>query len=141
MRADYGAGIYSEEFTRRTYAALIEHARTHLERGQGVIIDATFRHPAERREIMEIALRAGFPLLFVECRAASHLVLRRLRERETSSGEVSDADAGVYLRQHDDFVALDEIPQACRVVVNTAHSLARTIDEIEAALARVNVKQ
>lgn len=119
LRAPYGGGIYSQEFTQRTYEALVLGARQRLEAGASVILDATFRHPGERRRLIETAARTSAIVLFVECRADETEVMRRLSERSRRPGSVSDADATVYRRQVADFVPLNEIAPECRIVADT----------------------
>jgi uncharacterized protein len=130
MRASYGAGIYTEEFTRRTYEALISEARKRLAEGRAIILDATFRHPAERQPVVEMATRIRAPFLFIECRVDDAEVLRRLRKRERRPGEVSDATAGIYVRQREDFVPLDEIPERRRLVADTSRHPQEIANEI-----------
>jgi aminoglycoside phosphotransferase family enzyme/predicted kinase len=127
MRASYGAGIYTEEFTRRTYEALIAEARKRLVEGRAIILDATFRHPAERRPVVEMATQIGAPFLFIECRVDDAEVLRRLRKREQRPGEVSDATTDVYSRQREDF---DEIPERRRFIADTSRHPQEIADEI-----------
>jgi aminoglycoside phosphotransferase family enzyme/predicted kinase len=129
MRASYGAGIYTEEFTRRTYEALIAEARKRLAEGCAIILDATFRHPAERRPVVEMATHLGAPFLFVECRADDAEVLRRLRKRERRPAEVSDATTDVYLRQREDFVPLEEIPERRRFIADTSRHSREIAEE------------
>jgi predicted kinase len=130
MRASYGAGIYTEEFTRRTYEAIVAGAGKRLAEGRAIILAATFRHPAERRAVVEMATQMGAPFVFIECRADDAEVLRRLRKRERRPGEVSDATAEVYLRQREDFVPLDEIPARCRFIADTWRQPRDVADEI-----------
>jgi predicted kinase len=130
MRASYGAGIYTEEITRRTYEALIAEARKRLAEGRAIILDATFRHPAERRPVVEMATHMGARLLFVECRADDAEVLRRLHKRARQPGEVSDATSDVYVRQREDFVPVDEIPERSRFVADPSRHPQETAVEI-----------
>jgi uncharacterized protein len=130
MRASYGAGIYTEEFTRRTYEAIIAEAGKRLAEGSAIILDATFRHPEERRPVVEMATHMGVPFLFIECRADDAEVLRRLLKRERRPGEVSDATADIYVRQRADFVPLDEIPERRRFIADTSHHPQEIADEI-----------
>jgi aminoglycoside phosphotransferase family enzyme/predicted kinase len=130
MRASYDAGIYTEEFTRRTYEAIVAEAGKRLAEGRAIILDATFRHPAERRPVVEMATHMGAPFLFIECRAEDSEVLRRLLKRERRPGEVSDATADIYVRQHADFVPLDEIPERSRFIADTSRHPQEIADEI-----------
>ena len=134
QKAPYGSGIYSQEFTQRTYDALILGARQRLEAGAGVILDATFRHPGERRHVLEIAARTRATVLFVECRADEAEVMRRLSERSRRPGSVSDADAAVHLRQLADFVPLDEIAVEYRIVADTTRGNDATVIAAERRL-------
>ena len=130
LKASYEGGIYSKKFTERTYNALFGEARLRLEKGAGVILDATFRHPGERGAVIETAAQSGASVLFVECRAGEEEVMRRLHERSRLPGSVSDADESVFLRQRSDFVPLGDIPSANRIVADTV----RGYDEINKAV-------
>ncbi|MBI3300592.1 MAG: AAA family ATPase [Deltaproteobacteria bacterium] len=77
--ADYGAGIYSEAFTRRTYTALRTRAEEELRAGRGIIIDATCKQREDRKALLELGSRLAVPVLFLECRASAAEVERRLR--------------------------------------------------------------
>lgn len=137
LKAPYGGGIYSQEFTQRTYDALILGAKQRIETGAGVILDATFRHPGERRRVLEAAVHTGACALFVECRADESEVMRRLSERSRRPGSVSDADAAVYLRQVADFVPLDEIAPECRIVADTTRGNDAAVLAVERQLGRL----
>jgi hypothetical protein len=49
--------------------------------------------------------------------------VRRLTARARRADEISDAGVATYLRQRGEFVALNEIPQASRLVVDTGRGL------------------
>jgi uncharacterized protein len=119
----YAAGAYSLEFTRKTYGALLDAAAARLREGEGVIVDATFAEPAYRAAALALAARAGVPPLFVECRASHDEIVRRLTRRARSADEISDAGVAVYLRQRTEFVALEDLPQSCRLVADTERGL------------------
>ena len=115
----YATGAYSREFTQKTYAALLGEAAARLHDGAGVIIDATFAAPAYRAEALALAARAHVPALIVECTASHEEIVRRLSHRARRTDEISDAGVATYLRQRGEFVALNEIPQSCHLVVDT----------------------
>jgi aminoglycoside phosphotransferase family enzyme/predicted kinase len=119
----FAAGAYSLEFTRKTYAALLAEAAARLRDGAGVILDATFAAPAHRADALALAARAQVPALFVECAAGHDEIVRRLSRRTRRTDEVSDAGVETYLRQRGEFVALNEIPQLHRLVVDTERGL------------------
>lgn len=132
--ATYAAGIYTPAFDRLTYDALLAEARAHLHDGRGVIVEATFRRPDDRRAALACANDAAVPVLFVECRTAHAEILRRLRERSVNQRGPSDATGEVYLRQRAEFVPLDEIPARRHLVADTTAGVAAEPPRIEAAL-------
>lgn len=132
--AEYGSGIYRENFTRRTYLTMLAEAEARLRKSRGVILDATFRHADERRLVVEIAARAGIRVLFVECRVPAEVALARIAERERRDGEVSDANAAIYSRQVQDFEAPDEIPEESRLAVDTSADFDRAVAAVIRAL-------
>ena len=87
-----GAAAYSESFNRRTYAELGRLARDELKRSGGVLVDATFRHAADRAAFLDEL--GGLPeaSMVVECRAPAAVRLERARRRSGEAGAVSDAD-------------------------------------------------
>ncbi|MDH3271510.1 MAG: AAA family ATPase [Gemmatimonadota bacterium] len=92
-RAAFGAGIYTAEWNRRTYAACFDQARALLFQGKRVIIDASFREARRRREGLEQALRMGVRGGFLGCVAPPDTIRSRLGSRR---GGASDADWAIY---------------------------------------------
>ncbi len=134
----YGAGIYSPEVDRLTYDALMAQAEGHLQRGCGVIIDATFKKPADRRAALAIGSRGRVPVFFVETRSEHEEVLHRLRERSRDRRGPSDATDEVYLQQRTDFVPLAEISARQHIVVDTTKGAELAIPIIEDALTHLS---
>ncbi len=134
-RAGYAEGIYTEDFNRRTYEAMVEQGEKLLRSGRGVILDATFRDPGKRRLVSEMASRAGVPWLFVECRCDEKEAISRLKERARRGAQVSDADVQVYLRQRAEFVALNEIPAYRHCTLDTTEDGTAGVLEVELRMA------
>ena len=91
--------IYSQDFTMRTYRELGRAAGDEARRSGGAIVDATFHHRAERAAFRGGLDDAGAPMLFVECRAPTSVLLTRARQRERNPSRISDADAAIVERQ------------------------------------------
>jgi len=89
----FGEGLYSAEWTERTYAECLSRAETLLFEGGRVLVDANFREESRRRAFLDAADRWGVPACFLLCRAASEVVRSRLERR---AGDASDADWSVY---------------------------------------------
>ncbi|MBI3245468.1 MAG: AAA family ATPase [Deltaproteobacteria bacterium] len=132
---EYRSGVYSEDFTRRTYAALLTHAEEELHSGRGVIVDATCKQPADRRSLLALGERLNVPVVFVECRAPLAEVERRLRERERRGDSVSDATWEIACQQEADFPPFDDIPASCHQVIDTQGDLDEALVPLEEALS------
>lgn len=91
--SDWGQGIYTPEWNDRTYAALLEQAADGLFHGKRVLLEATFREEKQRKAFLKKGRALSVPVLFIECVAGEGEIRARLSRR---SGDVSDADVGVY---------------------------------------------
>ncbi len=118
--AAYQSGIYAVEFSRKTYAAMVERAEAVLDEGRGVILDATWRASVSRAMLMEMVARKNAALTFIECFCDESQILRRLDARKRSRSDPSEADRTVYLRQRGEFEPFDEIPSKDRIAVDTS---------------------
>src|SRR5262249_1399779 len=65
----FGEGIYTLDWTDRTYAECLRRAEGMLFEGKRVLIDATFGIEAKRRLFLDAARRWGVPGVFLLCRA------------------------------------------------------------------------
>ena len=60
-RSEFGQGIYTAEWTKRTYAECLRRAEELLYSGERVLVDANFREENQRRMFLDSALRCGVP--------------------------------------------------------------------------------
>jgi aminoglycoside phosphotransferase family enzyme/predicted kinase len=88
----FGTGLYSAEWTERTYEATLAAAHASLADGHTTVIDASFGRAEHRRRASQIAADAGARAIFVECICPRDLALTRLAERWQSRGR-----AGAHL--------------------------------------------
>ena len=111
---DYGKGIYSDEFTDKTYGELVKRASSHLQEGRSVVLDATFSRRRFIEAAKEASARWGAHFNIIECVADDETVKRHLLKRkageEKGAVAVSDAVWGVYLRQKAAFEPICELP-------------------------------
>lgn len=87
------AGIYTPEWTGRTYAECRARAEKLLFAGERVLIDATFMEEQHRRSMLQMARDWGVRGLFFVCETPAKIVRARLAAR---TGDPSDADWVVY---------------------------------------------
>jgi aminoglycoside phosphotransferase family enzyme/predicted kinase len=86
-----GEGIYTDEWSDRTYAALLAHAAPALRAGRTVVLDATWSERRRRSAARELAERSNARafLLRVDCDEAT--ALARVRARAARRDDPSDA--------------------------------------------------
>jgi aminoglycoside phosphotransferase family enzyme/predicted kinase len=83
--------LYSARMTTRTYAELSRLALMNVRELQSVILDATFGTRQQRDALRQRLTRAKVNYCFVEARAATDLIRKRLAKRAQSTTEISDA--------------------------------------------------
>jgi aminoglycoside phosphotransferase family enzyme/predicted kinase len=89
----FGEGIYTDEWTSRSYAECLRRAEAHLFEGRRVVVDASFRSEACRKPFFDVGACWAVPTVFFLCRADAEIVRGRLAGRQ---GDASDADWVIY---------------------------------------------
>ncbi len=91
----YQTGLYRPEQIDATYAELLHRARWHLERGESVIVDASWRRTSHRDDAAAVAHAAGAELHALACFVEWEVARARLAARVEAGTDASDADASV----------------------------------------------
>lgn len=115
----FGAGIYTPEWSRRTYAELLRRAGLLMALGESVVLDATWGHRDERRLARQLADDAAAELSVFECRLPADEASGRIRDRV----DVSDADDEVARR-----LRAEMAPWSGSHQVDTSDTPSRTVD-------------
>lgn len=129
QQEDVGKGIYTPEFSRRTYDALLDHADTHFSvNTQGcVVLDGSYQSWAER-DLVRKRFAAQVRIVFVHCSCSERVVKERLAIRADDPDAVSDGNWKIYQEQKERFQALTDEEQA--VLIDTNASLDELIVEV-----------
>lgn len=90
-RADFAQGIYEAGWTERTYGELVARAGTLLERGESVVLDASWTKAEHRGLAHDVAVRTHSRFVPLRCEAAPDVVAARLHQR-LRVHSYSDAD-------------------------------------------------
>ncbi len=85
------AQLYRESMTRQTYDTLLQRGIESARDKGGAILDATFARRVERDLLRQTLATARIGCRLVEIIASDEEIIARLRRRETSRAEVSDA--------------------------------------------------
>ncbi len=123
-----GAGIYSPEFTRRTYDRLLALAEQDLAAGHTVILDASYSKREERDRARKLAARLGVGCIFLFCHCSDDEVERRLLARSLDPEAVSDGRMEIYLLQKKGFEAPDELDDRHLIRFDTEHPLEELLE-------------
>jgi len=112
---------YTPQFSRRTYARLIECAESCLKGGMSVIVDATFLEAAQRHLFHELAVRRGVGHLIIQCVADPRVLAQRIAQRQRMHRDPSEAGIEVLNQQSRTVEPLDAEERLRVVVVDTTH--------------------
>jgi aminoglycoside phosphotransferase family enzyme/predicted kinase len=112
-------GLYDPQFSRRTYARLLECAESCLSAGVNVIVDAAFLVGAERLLFRDLAARKELPFIIVLCEADRGVLVQRIRKRQQLHLDPSDADVDVLNWQLKSTEPLSAEERSHAIVVDT----------------------
>jgi len=122
----YGQGLYSEEWTRRTYSEMIRRGTAALEDRQCVVLDAAFLFEWEREEAIQAAERSGVRPIVAECTAPYEMLLERLGNRVS----VSDARPEILDRQLETLEPIQKGNQYEHIILDTRLSPGNNVEEL-----------
>ena len=86
-----GEGIYSAEMTESVYREMIRQAQALLERGESVVLDATWTTDAHRELVRALAAQQSVRLHELECQVAPAIARERIARRLANPWNPSDA--------------------------------------------------
>jgi predicted kinase len=115
-----GQGIYSPEFTKKTYQAMLTKAAQELNnRAAGVVLDGSYSRASDRHKVRQLALSftpASTPnaqqtvrTLFILCSCSNEETRRRLEQRAKDPNAVSDGRWDIFAQQKKKFEQPDEL--------------------------------
>lgn len=124
--AAYGEGIYTPDWTQRTYAEMLARAEKLLVLGESVILDASWTDVDHRQQAAETARQAAAGLVALRCETPTETSRERLRTRGPG---VSDADEEIA-----EAIAAREQPWPEATPIDTHGPLRRSVDQALAAV-------
>ena len=120
------SGIYTEEAGLQTYARLADLARWLIEGGYTAIVDAAFLKHDERERFRLLAGQLGVPFVLLDFSADEETLRKRIRVRQCSGRDPSEAGIDVLeaqLRSQEPLVS-NEREQAVEVETSQEPSVA-----------------
>ena len=131
---EFDEGIYSKEFTKRTYLQMIEEGIKLLIQGKSVVLDACFPKRWQREKAFEAAKEMNAEFLCIEFICPEQEIKKRLTKRFESKEGISDGRWEIYLSQKASFEAVDEFSLEHHLVVDTSEPLQESINKIKKRL-------
>jgi len=129
----FGQGIYSPDWTQRTYEEMLRLAAEVLASGGCAILDASFLHAPERARAVETARKASARVMAIECAAPRETLLERLVERRYA-GSVSDGRPEILEGQLVNREPITEYAPRDHITVDTSRGIEALMEEIWAQL-------
>ena len=133
-RSATGAGIYTADFTERTYQRLLELSEILLRAGFIVIVDATLLKSAQRRRFQDLAAGYRVPYLILNFVVPETELRRRVALRSSHGEGVSEADIGVLEAQLK--VAEPVVGEECDRVLTVSPHRPLVIDDVRRLIGR-----
>jgi aminoglycoside phosphotransferase family enzyme/predicted kinase len=117
--AEQAVDIYTPDATRHTFDRLKELARTALQAGYPVIVDAAFLQRAERSAFHALAVELRVPFAILHCRASETQLRQRVDDRNVFGHDASEANVNVLEHQLASHEPLDGDERAVALEVVT----------------------
>ena len=131
---EFDSGIYSPEFSRKTYDTMFAQAREILSDGGSVVLEASFIKAEERQKASDIAAETGAQFFTLECNLDKELTRQRL-SRRLEEETASDGRWEIYQLQQKLLDSVSEIPFQKRVIIDTSQPIAEIVSYV---LDRIN---
>ncbi|MDP1663771.1 MAG: AAA family ATPase [Methylobacter sp.] len=114
-------GLYTQEANLKTYQHLKELAKTVLDAGFPVIIDAAFLKTRQRDPFRQLAADCGVPFHILTFQASDQELCRRIKQRQN---DASEATVAVLHHQQQSAQPLSEHEQSAVIEINTENGNA-----------------
>ena len=118
---DFGSGIYTPEFSRRTYDELLRRAAHELGQGRSVVLDASYHRRAERQRVLDLCGEHGWAFCFILCFCSREQTRQRLARRAKDPHAVSDGTWDIFVKQEKVFEYPEELSPAHFISLETSH--------------------
>ncbi len=135
QREEVDQGIYTPEFSRRTYDALIGHAEDELLKDPQatIVLDGSYQS-ADERALLKSRFSGRTQILFVHCFCSEDVVKKRLAIRESDPDAVSDGTWKIYLSQKRRFQQITEEERLQVLGLDTDVPLKQLIENVDRKL-------
>jgi hypothetical protein len=139
-REPFGKGIYDPEVTERMYDELMDRARSYLDEGRTVVLDASFSRSRYRLRASGLARRTGAGFAVLECSCPVEVLSQRLESRLEAQSSPSDGRPELLEEQARRFEPVEEFPAEEHIRIKTdqpyRYSLEHALERLQDIMAR-----
>lgn len=127
----YNQGIYTGEFSRKTYEEMLRRAQTDIRAGaRGVVLDGSYHKQEERDRVRRLADAEGARTIFVLCICSDAEVKKRLAQRAEDPDAVSDGRWEIYQVQKEVFQPPAELRESELITLDTERPVAELLQSL-----------
>ena len=126
--AAIGEDLYRPEATQKTYARLLEIAKSLLMAGYSVLIDATNLKMQQRLPFIELAQSLRMSCFILDFHASIETLSRRVKQRSLEGKDMSDATLDIMQHQFTNYEPLSHDEQPFIIDIDTDSDI--NIDDI-----------
>lgn len=134
QRESVDSGIYTKEFSHKTYGTLLERAEARLKQGDSVILDASYQYARDRQDVRELARNLNCQVFFILCQCPEAEMKRRMDLREKDPAAISDGRWEIYTQQKKRFELPEELSAAELIILDTQAPLEELLEKLEEKL-------
>jgi aminoglycoside phosphotransferase family enzyme/predicted kinase len=134
----FGEGVYSAEFTERTYKRMNEIAEEYLRKGKSIVVDASFAKKSEREKAYALAKAANAEFTCIELVCPEEEMKKRLTARMHEKGAISDGRWEILPEQRASFEKVDELKDEEHFVVDTSTPKDESVKKVMDKMRRRN---
>ena len=128
-------GIYSGDFSKRTYDELFKQAGERLSEGRSVIIDAAFGRAEDRLKAMGLAKEKEADFWALECVCADETIKERL-DRRMREESASDGRLEIFDDLKREYEKVTEVPDSKHIIIYTSVSREEMIKQVFAKMKK-----
>jgi len=122
--------LYSREMTEKTYAVLKNKAVQKIKNGESCLLDATYGKKHLRYDLQKTLIAHRIPYFFIELSAGEEAIKKRLRDRESSPEQISDARIEDFPKLRKMYEPPDALEDARHFIVDSQQSMEETLYDI-----------
>jgi hypothetical protein len=130
-------GIYSRDFSRRTYDQLLLLAERDLEKKAWscVVLDGSYQARDERERVLK-QLSGKVRVVFVHCVCPEDVMRTRMEQRQLDPQSVSDGRWEIYLEQKRRFEAPMELGREQLITLHTDQPLEMLLVDLDVRMVK-----